>query len=205
MRHQVSRRELAIRERETQIMAETSNARRARRRLGYFLAPLVLAGSIAIGTATTGVAQAAPSAPARVAVSAPAAPAQAATSGPAQASFGAPAQVATGGTAMKKAGFFGCRKLPPFFWTSVLFKKGGSVFYSHPGCKILGVWFIGRTGWYQGYERSWRTHWHWRACGKPVKLWKGFGFAILCKCVPFKAQLRVVSLQDKFVRVGVIV
>jgi hypothetical protein len=163
----------------------------------------VLAGSIAIGAVTTGSAQAAVSAPARAA--AVSAPAQAAPSGPAQGAFGTPSQVVTNGSTKSKHDHFGCRKLPPIFWTSVLFKKGGTVFWNHPGCNILGVWFVGRTGWYQGYARNFFTHWHWKPCGKPVKLWKGYGFAILCKCLPCKSQLRVVSLDDKFVRVGVIV
>ncbi|HUN33724.1 MAG TPA: hypothetical protein VMU95_17070 [Trebonia sp.] len=138
-------------------MAETSNARRGyRRRLAVLLAPLVLAGSIALG----GVAEAS------------------------------------------------CPPPPPkcvsvYGWSSVLFKTGGTVFYSTPRCHELSIEFVGKPGWYQGYSKSWATHWKWVPCGKPMFLWKKYGFAILCKWVPKGSFLRVANLQGKFVPIKV--
>ncbi len=141
-------------------MPDTSNARRPRhRRLAYLLAPLILAGSIAIG----GVAEAS------------------------------------------------CPKPPPpyskcyseYGWSSVLFKTGGTVFYNTPRCHELSIEFVGKPGWYRGYSKSWQTHWKWKACGRPLFLWKPYGFAIACKYVPKGSQLRVVNQQDQFVPIKV--
>lgn len=138
-------------------MSETSNDRRGfRRRLTYLLAPLVLAGSIALG----GVAEASCPPPPNKCYS-------------------------------------------EYGWSSVLFKTGGTVFHSTDRCHELSIEFVGKPGWYQGYSKSWETHWKWKACGKPLFLWKHHGFAILCKWVPKGAELRVVNKHDKFVPIKV--
>jgi len=171
-------------------MPETSNARRPRRRLAHLLAPLVLAGSIAIAGGAA---------------------AQAATTGTAPAATHS-AQAATSGSAY----FPDAKTAPsgPTSWpykpcaevwgvSSVLFRTGGTVFWSSPRCNQLSIEFVGKTGWYQGYAKSWWTHWKWQPCGRPMFLWKHWGFAILCKNVPPCSWLRVVNLQNKFVPIKV--
>jgi len=179
-------------------MPETSSARRGpHRRLAYLLAPLVLAGSIAIG----GVAQAA-SSPAQAAASSPA---HSSTSSPTRAASSDPAYFPAGKTAPTGPTWWKpkhrCAEV--FGWSSVLFRTGGSIFKSNPRCKQLSIEFVGKTGWYQGYAKSWRTHWKWKPCGRPMFLWKHWGFAILCKNVPPCSWLRVVNLQGKFVPIKV--
>jgi hypothetical protein len=164
-------------------MPEISSTRRVRRRLGYLLAPLVLAGSIAIG----GVAEAAPSAPA-----------QPVTSTVAQA---APSGAAASGTAQVKPAMYRCSQV----WglSSKIFSDKGTEFWNHWGCNSLAITWVAKTGWYQGFFKTKGPWGKWLPCGKPMNLWSHWGYALLCKWVPPCSKLRVLSLQGHIAPIAV--
>jgi hypothetical protein len=168
-------------------MPEISNARRPRRRLAYLIAPLVLAGSIAIG----GVAEAA--------------------SGH-HAGGGAPA-VTSAATSAVQVPLYPpppppppppgkwCSSVPG--WSSTIFSSKGSEFWNHPGCNSLGITWVGKTGWYQGFYKPMGPWGAWQPCGKPMNLWNHSGWALLCKWVPPCSKMRVLSLQGQIVPITV--
>jgi hypothetical protein len=158
-------------------MPDISNARRPRRRLAYLLAPLVLAGSIALG----GIAEAA------------SVPAHAAASSVAQVATSAPAQAATSGPAQVKPAMYGCR--PVYGFSSKIFSHKGTEFWNSRGCHSLAIIWVAKTGWYQGFFKTMGPWGKWLPCGKPVNLWAHSGYALLCKWVPPCSKLRVLSLQ----------
>jgi hypothetical protein len=158
-------------------MPDISNARRPRRRMAYLLAPLVLAGSLALG----GVAEAV------------SAPAPAAASSVAQVATTAPAQAATSGSAQVKPAMYGCSSV--YGWSSKIFSHKGTEFWNHPGCHSLVVTWVAKPGWYQGFFKTMGPWGKWLPCGKPMNLWSHSGWALLCKWVPPCSKLRVLSLQ----------
>jgi hypothetical protein len=166
-------------------MPDTSNARRPRRRLAYLLAPLVLAGSLAVG----GIAEAATFSPAQAAASSPARAAASTSAG--AVNFGSDQADASSHSSYPP--MYGCSYVHG--WSSKIFSHRGTEFWGHPGCNSLSIVWVAKTGWYQGFYKTMGPWGKWLPCGKPMNLWMHSGWALLCKWVPPCSKLRVLSLQ----------